>query len=49
VVQAAGWRGERLSTYAGKPELAAAAFNKIRGVLAETEDMNEVMAKVKVD
>jgi hypothetical protein len=47
VVQAAGWKGERLSTYAGKPEMAAVAFNKIREVLAETEEMDEVMAKVQ--
>lgn len=47
VVQAAGWRGDRLSTYAGKPELAAETFNRIRSVLAETEDMDEVMVRLK--
>jgi hypothetical protein len=47
VVQAAGWKGERLSTYAGKPEMAATAFNKIRSVLTETEDMEAIMAKVQ--
>lgn len=48
VVRAAGWNGERLATYAGKPEKAAAAFNKIRAVLAETEDMDEVLKRVQV-
>jgi hypothetical protein len=47
VVQAAGWKGERLSTYAGKPEMAAEAFNRIRTVLAETEDMDEIMARLQ--
>lgn len=47
VVRAAGWSGERLSTYAGKPEMAAEVFNRIRVALAETEDMNELMAKVQ--
>lgn len=47
VVRAAGWNSERLATYAGKPEKAAAAFNKIRAVLAETDDQDQVMEKVK--
>jgi len=49
VVRAAGWNGERLATYAGKPEKAAAAFNKIRTVLAETDEQDQVMDKLKVD
>jgi len=49
VVRAAGWNGERLATYAGKPEKAAAAFNKIRAVLAETDEQDQVMDKLKVD
>jgi hypothetical protein len=47
VVQAAGWRSERLSTYAGKPEMAAEAFNRIRAVLAETNDKDEVITRVQ--
>lgn len=49
VVRAAGWNGERLATYAGKPEKAAAAFNRIRDVLTETEDQDQILAKVQGD
>lgn len=49
VVRAAGWNGERLATYAGKPEKAAAAFNRIRAVLTETDDQDQIMAKVTAD
>jgi len=45
-VRAAGWHGERLATYAGKPDMAAEAFNRLRGVLAETDDMDEVMQRL---
>lgn len=47
VVQAAGWKGERLSTYAGKPEMAASAFNRIRSVLTETENMDEILTRIQ--
>lgn len=49
VVKAAGWNKERLSTYAGNPELAASAFNKIRQALAETEDPDQLASMVAVD
>lgn len=46
-VRAAGWNGERLSTYAGKPDMAAQAFNRLRNILAETDDMAQVMERLK--
>ena len=48
VVRAAGWNSERLATYAGKPEKAATAFNRIRAVLAETDEQEQVLDKLKV-
>lgn len=49
VVRAAGWNGERLATYAGKPEKAAAAFNRIRAILVDTDDQAQILDKAKVD
>lgn len=46
VVKAAGWNRERLSTYAGNPELAAETFNRIRTALAETDDPDQVVTLV---
>jgi hypothetical protein len=46
-VRAAGWNSERLATYAGKPDKAAAAFNKLRAVLAQTDDMGQIMERLK--
>jgi hypothetical protein len=46
-VRAAGWNGERLSTYAGKPDVAAQVFNRLRDILAETDDMAQVMARLQ--
>ena len=46
-VRAAGWRGESLATYAGKPEMAAQAFNRLREILAETDDKDQVMERLK--
>jgi len=46
-MRAAGWNAQRLATYAGKPEKAAAAFNRVREVLAETQEMTQVMARLK--
>lgn len=48
-VRAAGWNGERLATYAGKPDKAAAAFNRLRNVLAETDDMAQIMSRLDGD
>ncbi|MDH5546442.1 MAG: hypothetical protein OEZ43_12680 [Gammaproteobacteria bacterium] len=46
LVKAAGWNKLRLSTYAGNPELAASAFNKIREALAQTENAEELLRLV---
>jgi len=46
IIKAAGWNKERLSTYSGNPELAAAAFNKIRLALAETEEPEELASRM---
>lgn len=46
VLAAAGWKIERLRTYAGNPELAAEAFNRIREVLADTDDRDEIMDRL---
>lgn len=34
----AGWKGDRLTSYAKKPEDAAKAFNKIRKAMTKTDD-----------
>lgn len=34
----AGWKGDRLTSYAKKPEDAAKVFNKIRAALAKSDD-----------
>ncbi len=47
MVKAAGWNRERLSTYSGNPELAAEAFNRLRELLAETEDAGELRSRLE--
>lgn len=49
MVKAAGWNRERLSTYSGNPDLAAEAFNRIRELLAETEDAGELRSRLAED
>lgn len=44
---AAGWKHDGLVSFGKYPDAAAAAFNKIRTVLAETEVPDEVLAKLK--
>lgn len=44
VLKAAGWKYERLTTYAAHPDVAAVAFNRVRQALAETENQEELMA-----
>ncbi|MDX1810357.1 MAG: hypothetical protein R3240_00295 [Gammaproteobacteria bacterium] len=34
----AGWSGDKLTSYAKRPELAAQVFNAIRGALKKTDD-----------
>lgn len=47
MVKAAGWNRDRLSTYSGNPDLAAEAFNRIRDILAETEDAGELRTRLQ--
>lgn len=47
IVKAAGWNRERLSTYSGNPDLAAEAFNRIRELLVETEDADELRSRLE--
>jgi len=46
-IRAAGWSAQRLATYSGKPDKAAAAFNRVREVLADTREMGQVMQRLK--
>ena len=46
VMKAAGWKYERLTTYAAHPDVAAVAFNKVRTILATTQDQDQIMALV---
>jgi len=42
VLKKAGWKGNKLTSFAKDPESAAEAFNKIRQVLAKTSDPAEL-------
>ncbi|MBV1775483.1 hypothetical protein KSF73_07110 [Burkholderiaceae bacterium DAT-1] len=44
---AAGWKHDGLVSFMKYPDLAASAFNKIRAALAETEDPEALLAKLK--
>ncbi len=46
VMRAAGWKYERLTTYASHPEVAAEAFNRVREILATTEDREQILERV---
>ena len=46
-LKAAGWKYDGLTGYAKNPEMAAAAFNKIRLVLTETQDKDEIISKAQ--
>ena len=46
VMRAAGWKYERLTTYASHPEVAADAFNRVREILATTDDSEQILALV---
>lgn len=47
LMKAAGWTKPRLSTYAGYPDMAAVAFNKIRVALTQTENPAELLELVR--
>lgn len=38
----AGWKGDRLTSFAKRPEEAAVAFNKIRNALTKTDDPDQL-------
>jgi len=40
----AGWKGDRLTSFAKKPEDAAKAFNTVRKALKETDDKDGLIA-----
>lgn len=46
VLKAAGWNHGKLTSYGTHSEKAAAAFNKIRSVLMESTDPDEILDKV---
>lgn len=46
LLKAAGWKKMRLSTYAGDPDMAADAFNKVRIALSQTDNPEELMVLV---
>jgi hypothetical protein len=46
VLTRAGWSTDKLRTYISKPEQAAEIFNRIRQILEQTEDKNELLARL---
>ncbi|MEI6413853.1 MAG: hypothetical protein WCP34_06260 [Pseudomonadota bacterium] len=46
-LQAAGWNGGKLTTYASRATKAALAFNRVREALSETVDRDDLLARVK--
>jgi hypothetical protein len=46
VLTKAGWSTDKLRTYISKPDQAAEIFNRIRLVLEQTEDKNELLARL---
>lgn len=46
VLKAAGWKYERLTTYAAHPESAAEAFNRVRAILQETDDPEQIIQRL---
>lgn len=47
MVKLAGWTGGALTTYAQRPAVAQAAFNKIRAVLPKVTTSEDLKAKLK--
>ncbi|MAT65169.1 MAG: hypothetical protein CMN57_05955 [Gammaproteobacteria bacterium] len=46
VLKAAGWKYERLTTYAAHPETAAEAFNRVRGILQQTQEPEQILQQL---
>ncbi|MGX5201824.1 hypothetical protein [Aliikangiella sp. IMCC44632] len=49
VLAAAGWKYKELTSYGAHAEIAAEAFNRIREVLAQTDESEEVLAMLKAE
>lgn len=49
VLQAAGWTGHALKSYASRPAVAAEVFNRVREVLSQTADAEEILIRVGED
>jgi hypothetical protein len=46
-LEAAGWKYKELTSYGAHAETAAVAFNNIRRVLTETQEMDEILSSLK--
>ncbi|CBL45011.1 Hypothetical protein HDN1F_14280 [gamma proteobacterium HdN1] len=44
---AAGWKYGKLISYGAHPQTAAEAFNKVREVLSQTEEREDVLSRLK--
>lgn len=48
-IKAAGWKYDGLTGYAKNPDMAAAAFNKVRQALKETQDKDALLSRLKLE
>ncbi len=46
VIKLAGWKYDPIIGYAKNPTLASEAFNKVRELLGQTQDKDELLAKL---
>lgn len=46
ILRLAGWKYKALTSYGSHAEVAAQAFNKVRGVLAETDEAEQITTKL---
>jgi hypothetical protein len=46
VLTKAGWSTDKLRTFISKPDQAAEIFNRIRGILEQTEDRDEILERL---
>lgn len=46
VIKKAGWKYDPIIGYAKNPPLASEAFNKVRALLSQTEDKDELLSKL---
>ena len=45
-LEQAGWKYGKLISYGAHPDTAASAFNKVRDVLSESQDKEEILGKL---